>query len=564
LIDIPGDALSLLADPTSDLHIFSRSNDEYVRRSSDGGLTSATTTVPGSGFWNHQLAYHPATTTLYTGTELHGVYKSTNDGVSFFPANVGIESFRVRCLALAPGSDQVLYTGSFSDGLYKTTTGGTSWTHLTSFPEPGALVIAVTPSGNRVYAGTPTGVYMSADGGNTWTPKNVGLPATKVVSELVVDASCPCRLYAGLGYYQWNYIYGGGVYQSTDGGDTWAPLTTGSDSALTITALKIDPLDRSRLHIATYGSGARPVSGHLRRLPMSVRGLRPFLLLVGSLLAICTDAQIKTRPCELPQAQSKIPVLVLDQKAKTPERAAEHWRRALRHKGRYFPLEITAYPGAENLRATGAGSLLELGVRSGSALVLARDDSKQWLAVIEPRANDSFGFPVPTATRVREKEVKQFVRSFAQYFSGDYGCALEGFMMLESKRDGAVGGGEVDFWIGSMLARLGQGEEAARRLRQAAVSNDAGAEEIKLASALALAQLLLPRAPYDPGVARETLVLLEDAARGLRETDGRYWVASQAALGRYWLALSGTNSAEGLRRARLFRAGRICTRLPAR
>lgn len=285
---------------------------------------------------------------------------------------------------------------------------------------------------------------------------------------------------------------------------------------------------------------------------MSLRGLRPFLLLAWMLLAVCADAHVRTRPCELPQAQRKILVLVLDQKAKTPERAAEHWRRALRHKGQYFPLEIAAYPGAANLRATGAGSLPGLGIPSGSALVLARDDREQWLAIIEPRANEPFDFPVPTATRVREKEVKQFVRSFAQYYSGDYVCALEGFMSLEGKRRGTVGGGELDFWIGSMLSRLGRGEEAARRLRQAAVSNAAGGEKIKSAAGLGLALLLLPRAPYDPGVAREILALLEDAARGLRETDGRYWVASQAALGRYWLLLSGARSAEGLRRAQAY------------
>jgi hypothetical protein len=285
---------------------------------------------------------------------------------------------------------------------------------------------------------------------------------------------------------------------------------------------------------------------------MSVRGLRPFLLSAGMLLAVCADAQVKTRPCELPQVQRKIPVLVLDQKAKTPERAAEHWRRALRHKDRYFPFEIAAYTSAEDLRATGAGSLPELGIRSGSALVLARDDREQWLAVIEPRANDSLDFPVPTATRVREKEVKQVVRSFAQYYSGDYVCALEGFTSLESKRHGSVGGGELELWIGSMLARLGRDEEEARRLRQAAVSNAAGGEKMKSAAGLGLAQLLLPRAPYDPGVAKETRALLEDAARGLRETDGRYWVASQAALGRYWLLLSGARSAEGLRRAQAY------------
>ncbi len=258
-IAIPGDVLCLLADPTNDLHIFARSNDDVVRRSLDGGTTSATATVPGGGFWNHQLAYHPATTTLYAGTQVHGVYKSTDDGVSFTPANTGIASLEVRCLTLVPGSNQVLYVGSYNSGVYKTINGGTSWTQLAGFPQPGALVIAVTPTGDRVYAGTSAGVFMSADDGTTWVAKNNGLPATKVVGELLIDPACPCRLYAGLGYYSGIGAYGGGIYQSTDGGNNWTPLTTGSDAALTITSLKFDPLDNSRLYASTYGSGARAI-----------------------------------------------------------------------------------------------------------------------------------------------------------------------------------------------------------------------------------------------------------------------------------------------------------------
>lgn len=280
---------------------------------------------------------------------------------------------------------------------------------------------------------------------------------------------------------------------------------------------------------------------------MPVRGLALFLLLTWAPpLAVRVEAQSRATRCEPPQARKKITVLVLDQKADTPGRAAERWRRALRHERQHFALEISALPVAENERVGGVESLLETGARSSAALVLAREDREWWVAVFAPRADESAGFPVPTATRLREKEVKQFLQSFAYYFSGDYVCALEGFGRLESKRGSRAGGGELNFWIGSALARAGQREQAALRFRQAT----AGGVESKALSGLALALLLLPRAPHDQSIARETLTLLEDAARGLRGTRGRYWAASQAALGRYWLSLSGAGSVEGLRRAR--------------
>jgi WD40 repeat protein len=252
-----GDVLDLLAHPTDPLRLFVRTNAEGVRVSNDGGATTtAAGWTPHQGFWNHQMSYDAPSTTLYVGTQFQGVHKSVNDGASFLPANVNIENREIRCLALQPGSSTVVYAGTFTNGIYKTTNGGT-WSQLSAFPETGALVLAINPLATRVYAGTKAGVFLSTDGGTSWSASSSGLPTTKVVGELLIDPVCPCLMYAGLGYYDPFAGYGGGIYQSTDGGANWSPLTAADEASLTITSIRIDVADRSRLHIATYGSGVR-------------------------------------------------------------------------------------------------------------------------------------------------------------------------------------------------------------------------------------------------------------------------------------------------------------------
>jgi hypothetical protein len=253
-----GDMLEVLVDPTNDQHLFIRTNAEFLGRSVNGGLLFiASGYFPASGFWNHQLAYDAASTTLYAGTRHLGVYKSIDDGITFSAANTGIESLTIRCLTLQPGSNLVAYAGTFSDGVYKTVNGGADWSRLMSFPQPGALVITINPAADRIYAGTVAGIYRSTDGGSSWAAASTGLPSSSVVSEIIVDPLCPCALYAGLGYYDWANFVGGGVYQSTDGGNSWSRLSSLSDAATTVTSIRIDPIDRSRLYVATFGSGVR-------------------------------------------------------------------------------------------------------------------------------------------------------------------------------------------------------------------------------------------------------------------------------------------------------------------
>ncbi|HEX8244985.1 MAG TPA: hypothetical protein VF541_15860, partial [Longimicrobium sp.] len=254
-----GDVLDVVVDPANDLHVFERTNEGVVLRSSNGAaMVDSSATLPFQGFWNHQLAFHAPSGTLYAGTQLHGVYRSTDGGMTFAPANTGMANVTIRAVAIQPGgSGSTLFAGTFTQGVWKTTTGGSAWTQLGSFPQPGALAFAFAPDGSRVYAGTQSGVYLSTDGGGSWTPRSTGLPANAVVSELLVDPACACRVYAGLGYYDGQNRYEGGVYESVDGGSTWTRLSSDWEAAVPVTSIRIDPQDPSRLYVSTFGAGVR-------------------------------------------------------------------------------------------------------------------------------------------------------------------------------------------------------------------------------------------------------------------------------------------------------------------
>ena len=112
-------------------------------------------------------------------------------------------------------------------------------------PAAGAVSsLAIDPfNANIVYAGSVAGgIWVSVDGGTTWTPKSDQLPSLAIGAiaiaprdntGAVVDASTPRSklvVYAGTGDFS-SSRRGGlsiGLMRSTDGGDTWtvlAPLT---------------------------------------------------------------------------------------------------------------------------------------------------------------------------------------------------------------------------------------------------------------------------------------------------------------------------------------------------
>jgi photosystem II stability/assembly factor-like uncharacterized protein len=139
---------------------------------------------------------------------------------------------RAVAVSGVPGDGTTFYFGSVDGGVWKTTNAGTTWKPVfDGQPVASIGALAVAPSNPKViYAGTGEtdirsdlasggGVYKSTDGGETW--KYVGLKETRQIAKIVVDSSNPDVVYVGALGHAYGPNAERGVYKSTDGGATW-------------------------------------------------------------------------------------------------------------------------------------------------------------------------------------------------------------------------------------------------------------------------------------------------------------------------------------------------------
>jgi photosystem II stability/assembly factor-like uncharacterized protein len=174
------------------------------------------------------------------------LYRSTDEGNSWSRSDNGLAGVG-QAVALAEDSTGDLFciaeTGLAGSvrGLFFSTDGGVSW-NLTATPLPwnGPNGLLVNREGT-LFAAAFSGVYRSSDKGGTWDTLNNGLNALPLVTSL---AAMPDGvLFAGMGY-------GGGVYRSGDGGESW--VNTGLNSG-DVRALVATP--GGVLFVGTQGKG---------------------------------------------------------------------------------------------------------------------------------------------------------------------------------------------------------------------------------------------------------------------------------------------------------------------
>ena len=196
--------------------------------------------------------------TFYFGSVGGGVWKTENAGHTWFPiSDEGIPIGSIGAIAVAPSNANVVYVGtgepdirsqhSYGNGMYKSMDAGKTWTHIGLEATRQIGRVVVDPANpNRVYvaalghvydANPDRGLYRSTDGGATWKkilfktndPDDVG------AIDVAMDPKNPRVLYASLwatrrppwSVYAPTNLPGGGLYKSTDGGDTWEQLTGG-------------------------------------------------------------------------------------------------------------------------------------------------------------------------------------------------------------------------------------------------------------------------------------------------------------------------------------------------
>jgi len=148
------------------------------------------------------------------------------------PTNV---SGRMTDIAVPRGGSYTIYAAGATGGVWKTVNEGTTWFPVfEQGPSTSIGDVTVDPSNpNTVWVGTGeanifrsshagAGVFKSTDGGETW--QNMGLTGTHTIPRIVVDPTNSNVVYVAASGHEWTNNEDRGVYKTTDGGESWEKI----------------------------------------------------------------------------------------------------------------------------------------------------------------------------------------------------------------------------------------------------------------------------------------------------------------------------------------------------
>lgn len=176
-----------------------------------------------------------------------------------------------RAIAFAKSDPQTVYAGTSAfvsagafdnllpaSGVWVSHDGGSSWTAAndTTAADANVAGLAVSSENARVvYAATGNhGVLKTIDGGGDWDAVNQGLPGSPAASAVAIHPANPDTVLVGLD--------GAGLYRSDDGGSTWRQSVTGMNPQGSISDIVFDPTHAQTLFASDRSSGVyRSIDG---------------------------------------------------------------------------------------------------------------------------------------------------------------------------------------------------------------------------------------------------------------------------------------------------------------
>ena len=230
-----------------------------------------------------------------------GVYKSVDAGRSW--THMGLKETRhVGRIVIHPTNPDIVYVAALGHlwgsnperGVFRTTDGGTTWekvlyvddqtgaVDLVMDPQDPQTLIAATYQRQRKAwgmngGGTGSGIYRTNNGGRTWTKLGGGLPTGELgrigldvyrrdgrIVYAEVEADPQAGSPAGGGVIT-RSGQRGGLYRSTDRGDTWEQMNSVNVRPMYFSQVRIDPNDPQRIYyggtsIMTSHDGGRTFS----------------------------------------------------------------------------------------------------------------------------------------------------------------------------------------------------------------------------------------------------------------------------------------------------------------
>ena len=256
---IGGDGCWTAINPQNNNILYGEAQYNYIHKSIDRGVSFFPATEgmddDSSAAFVAPFIISPSNpSTLYSGRKR--VYKTVDSADEWFATNNNTELDGNFTLSMAISADNpdIVYTGTAPtftrSHIFRTVSGGISWTDVTgSLPDRYPMDIAIDPNNNEivyvVFAGFGSGhVFKSLDAGTNWIDITGDLPDVPTLS-IAIDPINSDHIYIG------NDI---GVYVSTDGGATWSTYNNGLPEAVTAMDLNISYLNR-KIRIATHGNG---------------------------------------------------------------------------------------------------------------------------------------------------------------------------------------------------------------------------------------------------------------------------------------------------------------------
>lgn len=188
---------------------------------------------------------HKQPYTFYAASSTGGLWKTTDNGVTYKPVFDNEETLVLSDVEVAFSDPDVVYVGTgnlsyWGNGMYKSTNGGESWiqaglkysyfiSKIVIHPEDPDIVYVAVPG--DIYIDSPhRGIYKTTDGGKSWE-KILGLTDNgKHVSgaDVHMHPTDFSTLYASV--WDTNGGEASGIYRSIDEGKSWDKLAGGLPS----------------------------------------------------------------------------------------------------------------------------------------------------------------------------------------------------------------------------------------------------------------------------------------------------------------------------------------------